>query len=102
MSDDLTQQTDQMKAAFLVAEVELASRQGRIVDPQAMFEEWDSWLNRIRAEAKKEAYMDAQQIIAGDQMIDEARERKGDMTSIAGAIKEIDAEMREMWRRGDD
>lgn len=48
----------------------------------------------IRAQARREAFMDAQQIVAGDQMVDEARGRDGDRISVDRAIRELDAEIR--------
>lgn len=61
-------------------------------DPHA---EFDRFIAKVKTEARCEAFQDAQQIIAGDQMVDEARGRDADRVSVGYAIRELDVEIRE-------
>lgn len=57
--------------------------------------EFDRMIANVKTEARCEAFQDAQQIIAGDQMVDEARGRDADRVSVGYAIRELDVEIRE-------
>lgn len=64
-------------------------------------DELEAQIERVRLEAKAEAFMDAQQIIAGEDPIDEMRYHDGSKVSIGYTIREIDAEIRELALGGD-
>jgi Cdc6-like AAA superfamily ATPase len=52
-------------------------------------------LDGLRRAARTEALQDAQQIVAGDAWVDEARERHADRVSVGALIREFDMEIRE-------
>lgn len=66
-----------------------------IEQQQTMQDSLDEAIREVRTAARCEALQDAQQIIAGDQMVDEARGRDVDRVSVGRTIRELDVEIRE-------
>lgn len=65
----------------------------RFSDQEA--EKFDRWLARHDAQVKADALQDVQQMVAGEEWVDEARYRTRDLVSVSSLIEELDEEIRQ-------